>query len=126
MTEGAPRKAQARDHDECLVLVEEIDPNGKVSAPTGLSFFHVAFEVEGNRLEDVFAFAQQAKEAGFSRNYGVVRHNSDPPLGDGETGGNVACYYYDPDYNNVEFCGAMDTIDNYRDRYGDRKGSERG
>lgn len=23
--------------------------------------------------------------------YGLVRHNSEPPLGDGETGGNVAC-----------------------------------
>ncbi|MFN8278198.1 MAG: hypothetical protein U0T84_12005 [Chitinophagales bacterium] len=30
-----------------------------------------------------------------------------------ETGGNVAVYFYDPDYNNVEFCGAMDTIENY-------------
>ena len=33
----------------------------------------------------------------------------------GETGGNVkrASYFYDPDYHNVEFCAAMDTIDNY-------------
>ena len=55
-----------------------------------------------------------------------MRHNGEPPLGDGETGGNVACYFYDPDYNNVEFCGAMDTIENYRARYGDTKGSARG
>ena len=54
-----------------------------------------------------------------------MRHNGEPPLGDGETGGNVACYFYDPDYNNVEFCGAMDTIENYRARYGDLKGSTR-
>ena len=54
-----------------------------------------------------------------------MRHNGEPPLGDGETGGNVACYFYDPDYNNVEFCGAMDTIENYRARYGAAKGSAR-
>jgi len=59
--------------------------------------------LQGNRLEDVLAFAAQAKEAGFAPNYGPVRHNGEPPLGDGETGGNVACYFYDPDYNNVEF-----------------------
>jgi hypothetical protein len=70
-------------------------------------------------------FAEQSKEAGFSKNYGVARHNSEPPLGDGETGGNVACYFYDPDYHNVEFCGAMDTIENYRARYGDKTGTER-
>ena len=63
--------------------------------------------------------------SGFAQNYGPVRHNSEPPLGDGETGGNVACYFYDPDYNNVEFCGAMDTIENYRARYGDKKGTAR-
>jgi hypothetical protein len=40
-----------------------------------------------------------------------VRHG-EPPLGDAKPGGNVACYFYDPDYN-VEFCGAMDTIENY-------------
>jgi catechol 2,3-dioxygenase-like lactoylglutathione lyase family enzyme len=115
----------AADHDECLVLVEERDPAGKVTVPSGMSFFHTAFELQGNRLEDVFAFADQAKSAGFARNYGPVRHNGEPPLGDGETGGNVACYFYDPDYNNVEFCGAMDTIENYRERYGSTKGSAR-
>ena len=115
----------AQEHDACLVLIEEYDPSGKITVPSGMSFFHFAFELAGNRLEDVFAFAEQSKKAGFSKNYGVVRHNSEPPLGDGETGGNVACYYYDPDYHNVEFCGAMDTIDNYRARYGDKKGSDR-
>jgi hypothetical protein len=39
--------------------------------------------------------------------------------------GNVACYFYDPDYNNIEFCAAMDTIENYRARYGDTTGSSR-
>ena len=90
-----------------------------------MSFFHTAFELTGNRLEDVFAFAEQAAADKFKRNYGPVRHNSERPLGDGETGGNVACYFYDPDYDNVEFCAAMDTIENYRERYGDRRGSER-
>ena len=102
-------------------------PNGKVTVPSGMSFFHTAFELEGNRLEDVLAFARSGESRPASRrNYGPVRHNGEPPLGDGETGGNVACYFYDPDYNNVEFCGAMDTIENYRARYGDTKGSARG
>ena len=115
----------AVEHEECLVLVEERDPEGKVTVPSGMSFFHTAFELEGNRLEDVFAFAAQSRQGDFVPNYGPVRHNSDPPLGDGETGGNVACYFYDPDYNNVEFCGAMDTIENYRARHGETKGSAR-
>ena len=115
----------AAEHEECLVLVEERDPAGKVSVPSGMSFFHTAFELQGNRLEEVLAFAAQAKQAGFAPNYGPVRHNGEPPLGDGETGGNVACYFYDPDYNDVEFCAAMDTIENYRARYGDAKGSSR-
>lgn len=115
----------ASAHEECLVLVEERDPDGKVTVPSGMSFFHMAFELQGNRLEDVMAFAERAKRAGFKRNYGPVRHNGEPPLGDGETGGNVACYFYDPDYNNVEFCGAMDTIENYRARYGETRGSAR-
>ena len=51
----------AADHEECLVLVEERDPEGKVTVPSGMSFFHTAFELEGNRLEDVFAFAAQSK-----------------------------------------------------------------
>jgi catechol 2,3-dioxygenase-like lactoylglutathione lyase family enzyme len=115
----------AAEHEECLVLVEETNRRGEISVSTGMSFFHFALEVEGNTLQDVFAFTDQATKAGFSKNYGPVRHNSDPPIGDGETGGNVASYFYDPDHHNVEFCGAMDTIENYRTRYGDRKGSDR-
>lgn len=115
----------AKAHDECLVLVEQYDQDGKITIPSGMSFFHFALEVEGNQLEDVVAFARQQRENGFHVNYGPVRHNSDPPLGDGETGGNVACYLYDPDWNNVEFCGAMDTIENYKARYAEKKGSER-
>ncbi|MEM6347209.1 MAG: VOC family protein, partial [Bacteroidota bacterium] len=104
------------DHPECLVLVEEYNEQGEISIPSGMSFFHFALEVEGNQLEDVLAFESQARQKGYIPNYGTVRHNDDPPLGDGETGGNVAVYFYDPDWNNVEFCGAMDTVENYRFR----------
>jgi len=82
----------AAQHEECLVLVEERDPDGKVTVPSGMSFFHTAFELQGNRLEDTLAFAAQAKQAGFIPNYGPVRHNGEPPLGDGETGGNVLLF----------------------------------
>ena len=105
----------ASEHDECLVLVEEYDPSGKISVPSGMSFFHFAMELEGNTLEDVFLFAEQARREGFQKHYGPVRHNSNPPHGEGETGGNVAAYFYDPDYHNVEFFAAMDTIENYRE-----------
>tara|TARA_B100000497_G_C7591430_1_gene355635 strand:+ start:344 stop:1009 length:666 start_codon:yes stop_codon:yes gene_type:complete len=106
----------AKDHEECVVFIEEYDLEGNVIIPSGMSFFHFALEVEGNSMEDVFAFAEQANSRGFEQNYGPVRHNDSIPHGDGETGGNVAVYFYDPDYNNVEFCGGMDTIDNYKER----------
>ena len=32
----------AGEHDECLVLIEERDPEGKVSVPSGMSFFHTS------------------------------------------------------------------------------------
>lgn len=113
----------ASGHDECLVLVEQLDPEGNRVGSSGMSFFHFALELEGNRLEDVLAFAENQRANRNRLNYGPVRHNSEPPLGDGETGGNVACYMYDPDWHSVEFCGAMDTVENYRARYGDTKGS---
>jgi catechol 2,3-dioxygenase-like lactoylglutathione lyase family enzyme len=99
------------DHEECLVFVEEYDENGKISIPSGMSFFHFAFELKGNTLKDTFNFAEQSKQKGYTKCYGPVRHNDMPPIGDGETGGNVAVYYYDPDYNMIEFCTAMDTIE---------------
>jgi catechol 2,3-dioxygenase-like lactoylglutathione lyase family enzyme len=115
----------AARYEECLVLVEENDPHGTRSVPSGMSFFHFALELEGNTPEDVFLHTERARSEGFYNNYGPVRHNSEPPHGDGETGGNVASYFYDLDYHNVEFCAAMDTIDNYRARYGDATGSQR-
>lgn len=104
------------DHPECLVLVEEYNEKGEISIPSGMSFFHFALEIEGNQLADVLAFEKQARNKGYTPNYGTVKHNDDSPLGDGETGGNVAVYFYDPDWNNVEFCAAMDTIENYKQR----------
>lgn len=102
------------NHPECLVLVETYDAAGNLFIPSGMSFFHFALELEGNRLENVVAFAEEARKKGYTPNYGPARHNDTPPHGDGETGGNVAVYFYDPDYNNVEFCASMDTIENYR------------
>lgn len=104
------------DHPECLVLVEERNSAGQITIPSAMSFFHFALEVTGNRLHEVLAFEKRARNKGYLPNYGTVRHNDVPPMGDGETGGNVAVYFYDPDYNNVEFCGAMDTIENYKRR----------
>ncbi|MEO0899879.1 MAG: VOC family protein [Bacteroidota bacterium] len=104
------------DHEECLVLIEEYNEKGEISIPSGMSFFHFALEVKGNSMEDVLAFEREARRKGYLPNYGTVQHNDDPPLGDGESGGNVAVYFYDPDWNNVEFCGAMDTIENYKQR----------
>jgi catechol 2,3-dioxygenase-like lactoylglutathione lyase family enzyme len=115
----------ASEHEECLVLLEERDPSGKLSVSSGMSFFHFALELQGNSMKDVFTFVDQCRRDGSHINYGPVKHNAEPPLGDGETGGNVACYLYDPDWHNVEFCGEMDTVENYRARYGDKKGSER-
>lgn len=110
------------DHPECLVLMEEYNEKGEISIPSGMSFYHFALEVEGNRMEDVLAFEKQARSRGYMPNYGTVRHNDAPPMGDGETGGNVAVYFYDPDWNNVEFCGAMDTTENYKTRRRNRIG----
>ncbi|WP_142722244.1 VOC family protein [Chryseobacterium sp. ON_d1] len=104
----------ADEHEECLVLIEERNGQGEITIPSGMSFFHFAFEVSGNRLEDVKNFEKQAREKGYIPNYGTVTHNDKPPMGDGETGGNTAVYFYDPDWNNVEFCGTMDTIENYK------------
>lgn len=106
----------ADEHEECLVLIEERNEQGKISVPSGMSFFHFALEVSGNRLEDVKNFEKQGRAKGYTPNYGTVTHNDKPPMGDGETGGNTAVYFYDPDWNNVEFCGTMDTIENYLER----------
>ena len=54
-----------------------------------------------------------------------MRHNSEPPHEDRETGGNVASSFFDPDFHNVEFCGAMEAIENYPASYGDSKGAEK-
>lgn len=106
----------AKDHDECLVLVEMRDAKGDIIIPSAMSFFHLAFEVAGNRMEDVVRFAESARKKGYRSSYGVVTHSDVPPNGDGESGGNTAVYFYDPNYHLVEFCGTMDTIENYKAR----------
>jgi catechol 2,3-dioxygenase-like lactoylglutathione lyase family enzyme len=108
----------AKEHSECLVLVEERNPQGVITIPSGMSFFHFALEVEGNQFQDVVNFAKTARGKGYKSSYGVVTHSDTPPNGDGETGGNTAVYFYDPNYYMIEFCGTMDTIDNYRERRG--------
>lgn len=108
----------AKEHPECLVLVEERNQQGEITIPSGMSFFHFALEVEGNQFQNVINFAQRARKKGYKSSYGVVTHNDVPPNGDGETGGNTAVYFYDPNYNMVEFCGTMDTIENYKERRG--------
>ena len=55
----------AAEHDECLVLIEERDPDGKITVPSGMSFFHTAFELEGNRLEDCSALLSSRRRRAF-------------------------------------------------------------
>ncbi|MCA0234557.1 MAG: VOC family protein [Bacteroidetes bacterium] len=106
----------AKAHDECLVLVELRNEQGEIITPSAMSFHHFALEIDGNQFQDVVNFATAARKKGFVSSYGVVTHNDIPPNGDGETGGNTAVYFYDPDYHLIEFCGTMDTIENYKER----------
>jgi catechol 2,3-dioxygenase-like lactoylglutathione lyase family enzyme len=119
----------AKSHDECLVLIEQYDTEGVLIKPTCHGFFHTAFELEGSEFIalDFDAQVRPILEAhNYSHvNYGVVRHNAMPPHGDGETGGNTACYIYDDDFHNIEFFSGMDTVENYKERYGDKKGAQR-
>ena len=61
---------------------------------------------------------KEMKTRGSEPYYGPAKHNNSKPHGDGESGGNVAVYYFTPDYHHIEFCTDMDTIDNYEGRYG--------
>ena len=91
-----------------------------------MSFFHTAFELEGNRLEDVARLCRAVEGGRLSR--AITDRCATTASRRSATAKPAATsprYFYDPDYNNVEFCGAMDTIENYRARYGDTKGSTR-
>lgn len=112
----------ASDHTECLVLIEHRDAKGEIQAPSNKGVFHTAFEVEGNGREDVYDFHKQSQLLDIEHFYGPVRHNDSPIDGDGESGGNVAVYYFTPDWHNIEFYGDMDTVENYEERYGGRDG----
>ncbi|MEM1156052.1 MAG: VOC family protein [Pseudomonadota bacterium] len=109
----------ASSHPECLVLIRQTDARGELIKPTAMSMFHTAFQIEGDTKSDILAYAAQLKEKGFKLHYGPAKHNNEPPWGDGETGGNFAVYIYDPDYHNIEIFAEMDTVENYRDRYGE-------
>ena len=107
-----------KNQEECVVIMEHRKEDGQVISPTVQDAFHAAFELEGNRLADVFTFCEQNKKLGIPHYYGPAKHNNSKPHGDGESGGNVAVYYYTPDYHHIEFCGDMDCVDNYEGRYG--------
>lgn len=107
-------------HKNALVLVERTDENGKKVPPSTNSFFHIAFEVEDGRTS--YEFAKRLRDEGIFISYGPVKHNA---TGDGESGGNVAVYIFDPDRHYVEFFYDMDTVDNYKERYGELTGSQR-
>lgn len=107
-----------KEHNECLVLIEHRDKSGQIKAPTSKDMMHVAYEIEGNKMQDLFDYFDQNKKLGIQHNYGPAKHNNSKPHGDGESGGNVAAYYYTPDFHNMEFCTDMDCVDNYEGRYG--------
>ncbi|MEO1435651.1 MAG: VOC family protein [Bacteroidota bacterium] len=106
------------EHPECTVIMEHRDAKGDLVLPTLQDHFHVAYELEGNTLADTLTYFKQNKQLGIQHHYGPAKHNNSKPYGDGESGGNVAVYYYTPDYHNIEFCADMDCIDNYQGRYG--------
>lgn len=108
----------AKEHEECIVLMEHRDATGKIIEPSIEDVFHVAYELSGNRLEDTFNYRDEMLAKGVNAYYGPAKHNNSTPYGDGESGGNVAVYYYSPDYHHLEFCADMDTVDNYSGRYG--------
>lgn len=110
----------AKNQKNALVLVERSEINGKKIKPSTNSFFHIAFEVENERSS--FEFAQRLRKNGVFISYGPVKHNKD---GDGESGGNVAVYCFDPDNHYLEFFFDMDTIENYKARYGRLKGDQK-
>ena len=98
--------------------MEHRDATGKLIEPSIEDVFHAAYEVTGNKLQNVFDFQKEIAAKGVLPYYGPAKHNNSKPHGDGESGGNVAVYYYTPDYHHIEFCGDMDTVDNYEGRYG--------
>lgn len=108
----------AKDHEECIVLMEHRDQNGEIVVPTIEDVFHAAYELQENTLENAFTYTEEMNAKGVSPYYGPVKHNNSVPHGDGESGGNVAVYYYTPDYHHIEFCTDMDSVDNYEGRYG--------
>lgn len=108
----------AKSHKDCVVIMEHRDKQGNIVVPSIKDVFHAAYELTGNKLPDTFKYVKEMKTNGIKPYYGPAKHNNSKPHGDGESGGNVAAYYYTPDYHHVEFCTEMDTVDNYSGRYG--------
>jgi catechol 2,3-dioxygenase-like lactoylglutathione lyase family enzyme len=77
-----------------IVLIQRVEANGKVVPVSHNSHFHFALELPHGRTS--FEMAARLREMGARIVYGPVKHNSEPG-GDGESGGNVAVYTYDPD-----------------------------
>ncbi len=105
-----------------IVLIQRMEVNEKIAPVSSNSHFHYALELPRGRT----AFEMSARFIALGQRivYGPIEHGSGPG-GDGESGGNVAVYTYDPDGHYIEFFQDMDTTGNYRQRYGQRKGSER-
>ncbi|MFK7979988.1 MAG: VOC family protein [Saprospiraceae bacterium] len=108
----------AKEQAECVVLMEHRDKEGKIKVPSIEDVFHNAYELTDNKLANTFKYVEEIKAKGLTPYYGPAKHNNSKPYGDGESGGNVAVYYYAPDYHHLEFCTEMDTVDNYSGRYG--------
>ena len=83
----------AKEQEECIVLMEHRDKTGTIIEPSIEDVFHAAYEVTGNKLPNVFNFQEEMKAKGVLPYYGPAKHNNSKPHGDGESGGNVAIYY---------------------------------
>ena len=92
-----------KNQRNALVLVERKDANGKKIRPSTNGYFHLAFELEEHRTS--YEFAQRLREKNVFISYGPVKHSHD---GDGEIGGNIAVYCFDPDHHYLEFFFDMD------------------
>jgi len=100
-----------KEHLECVILIEHRNDKGQLVAPSIKDVFHCAFELDGAELKDTFSFFKQKQQLGIKHYYGPVKHNDVAPHGDGESGGNVAIYYYMPDFHHIEFFTEMDNVD---------------
>jgi hypothetical protein len=100
----------AADHDECLVLIEEYDPAGRITVPSEMCLFQFAVAEDDDEV-DQNQFAEPRRTHGHGLDDGPSHLKGGPPPGGGEKAGNSNCLY-DPDWNGVDFCEAMETVPN--------------